>query len=64
MGQKSVGIKSEQSCVHCPGWMEPKSPKDGPGETESAERPPGRRMRPALDGELDRGLEKRRELRT
>jgi hypothetical protein len=44
--------------------MEPKSPKDGPGETESAERPPGRRMRPALDGELDRGLEKRRELRT
>lgn len=59
MGQKSVGTNSE----HCTGWMEPKNPKDGPVETESAERPPGRRMRPVLDGELDRGLEKRRELR-
>lgn len=54
-----MGTNSE----YCTGWMEPKNPKDGPVETESAERPPGRRMRPVLDGELDRGLEKRRELR-
>lgn len=43
--------------------MGPKSLKDGPGKMESAERPPGRRRRLVLDGELDGGLEKRRKPR-
>lgn len=33
--------------MHCTGWVEPKSPKDGP-VMESAGRSPGRRMRLAF----------------
>lgn len=41
--------------------MEPRSCKDGPDRV--CRGPPGRRMRPALNGELDRDFEKRRKLR-